>query len=180
VCGKRRRTIAAALSLALFLAACTEDRSTKVTSTDVTQSTQSMQSTQSTSPLARGRSLYEVGCAACHRKDGAGSVGVGSPLRGSTWVVGPEVRLILIALHGVRGPIEVNGVRYQLEMPPFGTVYNDDEIAAILTYVRSAWGNRAAPVLQGRVAAVRRATAARGDSWTAAELLARDGEGAAE
>jgi mono/diheme cytochrome c family protein len=122
-------------------------------------------------PVAeRGKKLFEVTCAGCHQATGAGKEGVGMPLAGSPWVEGPEARLARIALHGVRGPIEVSGRVYNLEMPAFGRIFNDEELAAILTYIRQAWSNRAPPVPAATIAAVRAATADRGDSWTAAEL----------
>ena len=82
---------------------------------------------------SRGRVLYEVSCGACHQSDGGGKEGVASPLAGSEWVTGSEERLLRIALDGVRGPIEVKGRRYQLEMPALRHVYGDEDMAAILT-----------------------------------------------
>ena len=58
---------------------------------------------------------------------------------------GIEQRLIRIALHGLRGPITVKGKPYQLEMPPMG-VFEDEQIATVLTYVRREWGHAATPV----------------------------------
>jgi len=123
--------------------------------------------------LARGRTLYNNSCAACHQLDGEGKPGVASPLARSSWVVGPEERLVRIALHGVRGGIEVRGKMYNLEMPGFQYVFTKDEdMATVLTYVRSAWGNSASEVTAQTVGAVRKQFASRGDSWTAQGLLA--------
>ena len=119
---------------------------------------------------SRGRLLYEVSCGACHQADGEGKEGVASPLAGSEWVMGSEGRLLRIALDGVRGPMMVRGRRYQLEMPALRYVYGDEDMAAILTYIRGAWGNAAPAVSAGTVAAVRSQTARRGDSWTAQDL----------
>ena len=119
---------------------------------------------------SRGRSLYEVSCGACHQVDGEGKEGVASPLAGSEWVTGSEGRLLRIALDGVRGPIQVRGKRYQLEMPALRHVYGDEDMAAILTYIRGAWGNSASAVTAEFVRKVRSQTAQRGDSWTATEL----------
>ena len=118
----------------------------------------------------RGRTLYEVSCGACHQVDGEGKEGVASPLAGSEWVMGSEKRLLRIALDGVRGPIEVKGRRYQLEMPALRHVYGDEDMAAILTYIRRAWGNNASEITASFVGKVRVETAQRGDSWTAEEL----------
>ncbi len=118
----------------------------------------------------RGRALYEVSCGACHQSDGGGKEGVASPLAGSEWVTGSEERLLRIALDGVRGPIEVKGRRYQLEMPALRHVYGDEDMAAILSYIRDAWGNSASAITVDSVGKVRSETARRGDSWTVEEL----------
>ncbi|MDA2938949.1 cytochrome c [Acidobacteria bacterium AH-259-A15] len=121
--------------------------------------------------ISRGKKLYEVSCGSCHRASGSGAEGVASPLAGSPWVEGSAQRLVRIALHGVRGPIEVNGRTFNLEMPGFQNVFGDEDLSAILTYTRQAWGNKAPPVQPEMVATIRASTAARGDSWTAEELM---------
>ena len=121
--------------------------------------------------VSRGKQLYEVSCGSCHRTSGVGADGVAAPLAGSPWVEGAEQRLVRIALHGVRGPIEVNGRTFNLEMPGFKNTYGDEEMSAILTYARQAWGNKAPPIEPETVATIRASTARRGDSWTAEELL---------
>ncbi len=123
------------------------------------------------SQLAEGGRVYAVSCAACHLADGEGMEGLSLPLRNSKWVLGPEDRLIRIVLHGVRGPIDAAGVEANLEMPGMG-FFSDEEIAAVLTYTRSAWGHRAPRVSAPSVARVRAETEGRGDSWTVAELEA--------
>ena len=92
------------------------------------------------------------------------------PLAGSPWVQGLEARLARIVLHGVRGPIEVNGRVYNQEMPGLGRIFNDEELAAILTYIRQAWGNHAPSIAAATVTEIRSATSNRDDSWTAEEL----------
>ena len=79
--------------------------------------------------FVRGQQLYENSCAACHQTSGWGAEGIAPPLVRSPWVLGPEGRLVRIALHGVRGPIEVNGRTYNLEMefPQFG--FSDQDLA---------------------------------------------------
>ncbi len=124
--------------------------------------------------LELGRARYETSCAACHAADGGGRPGVASPLAGSEWVTADEGILIRIALHGVRGEIVVKGKTYNLEMPGFHTVFGDQDLAAILSYVRQAWGNRAEPIEPATVAQLRSAFQGRGDSWTAAELMRLD------
>jgi mono/diheme cytochrome c family protein len=121
--------------------------------------------------IEQGRQLYGYSCAACHQQKGQGMEGIGPPLMDSPWVRGSQQRLIRIVMHGVRGPIEVKGGKYNLEMPAMG-FFQDQEIAAILTYVRQQFGGEAAPIKLATVTRIRKETADRGDSWTVEELMA--------
>ena len=104
-----------------------------------------------------GKQLFGAKCAACHQASGLGVAGVFPPLAGADWVLGSEKVLISILLHGIQGEIEVKGNTYKGVMPAFGTL-SDDEIAAVLTYVRSDWGNQAKPIGAAAVTAQREAT----------------------
>jgi mono/diheme cytochrome c family protein len=84
-------------------------------------------------------------------------------------VAGTPDKLITIVLHGLSGPIVVKGQRYNNVMPPWKSLA-DTDIAAVLTYVRSNFGNTAGPVTADEVAAIRAATASRTAMMTAAEL----------
>lgn len=116
-----------------------------------------------------GSTLYAVVCAACHQVDGRGLEGLAPPLLDSEWVLGPSTRPVRIVLHGVRGPIQVLGKTHTGDMPPLG-VLPDDQIAAILTYVRRAWGHTASPVTPEEVKSIRTATAEHTDAWSPEEL----------
>ena len=91
---------------------------------------------------------------------------------GSEWVTGDESKLALIILHGVTGPIEVAGETFNGMMPPWGGTMKDADIAAVITYVRGAWGNKATPVTAAKIASIRAAHTSRTTPWTAAELAA--------
>ena len=117
-----------------------------------------------------GKVVFSTTCAACHQATGEGVEGTYPPLAGSEIVNGDENKVVRIVLHGLTGPVEVAGETYSGMMPPWGGVLKDPEIAAVLTYVRSAWGNHAAPVTVSKVAAIRAATASRTTPWTVAEL----------
>ena len=117
-----------------------------------------------------GKVVYSTTCAACHQATGEGVEGTYPPLAGSEIVNGDEAKVIRIVLHGLTGPVEVAGETYSGMMPPWGGVLKDPELAAVLTYVRSAWGNKAAPITTAKVAAIRAATSSRTTPWTAAEL----------
>lgn len=108
-------------------------------------------------PAVDGRQLFGAKCAACHQASGLGVSGVFPPLAGAEWVLGSEKVLISILLHGVQGELEVKGNKYSGVMPAFGTL-TDAELAAVLSYIRSDWGNQAAPITAAAVAAQREAT----------------------
>lgn len=108
-----------------------------------------------------GAAVYASRCVACHQASGAGLPGVFPPLAGSEWVAGKQTTLIALVLHGVSGALTVKGNTYNGAMPAFGAQLQDAELAAVLTHVRSQWGNSAAPVTADTVAAVRKETAAR-------------------
>lgn len=115
---------------------------------------------------------YGEFCAACHQATGAGLEGAFPPLAGSEYVTGSATVPIAIVLHGLQGEITVKGKKYNSAMMAWGSVLNDADLAATLTYVRSQWGNRAAPVTAAQVRAVRARLASRTTPFTAAELRA--------
>ncbi len=89
-----------------------------------------------------GQAIFKKTCVACHGANGEGVAPVFPPLAGSEWVNGPAENLIKIQLRGLSGPIEVKGMPYNGMMPPNATM-SDQEIADVLTYVRSSMGNDA-------------------------------------
>jgi mono/diheme cytochrome c family protein len=126
--------------------------------------------------FAKGKSIYarDGFCITCHQKDGKGLPNAGfPPLTGTKWVTGSEDRLIKIVLNGLYGPIEVAGQKYsgQVPMTPFGAMLKDEEVAAVLTYVRNSFGNKAPAVLPEKVKKVRAAAKAKKGFYTPAELL---------
>jgi mono/diheme cytochrome c family protein len=123
-----------------------------------------------TEQLPDGKQVFSTTCAACHQATGEGVPGVYPPLAGSEWVTGDEAKVIRILLHGVTGPIEVAGETFNSMMPPWGATLKDADIAAVLTYARSTWGNKGAPITAAKVASIRAATASRTTPWTTAEL----------
>lgn len=102
-----------------------------------------------------GKAGYLV-CGACHGQNGEGGP-AGPPLAQSEWVNGPISNLIRIQLRGLIGPITVNGVVY--DQFPAGMMpmayQTDEQIAAVLTYVRNNFGNKGSAVTPDQVAALR-------------------------
>ena len=119
---------------------------------------------------AKGEALYQVSCGACHQANGQGLEGIAPPLAGTRWASESEERLARIVLHGLRGSITVADKEYNLEMPALG-FFNDQDIAAILTYIRAAWGKPAESVSEETIGKIRTQTRERIDSWTVEELL---------
>jgi mono/diheme cytochrome c family protein len=119
---------------------------------------------------ANGAEVYGRICVTCHQADGKGLPGAFPPLVGSTVIVGNPDIPIKIVLHGLQGPVTVAGAQFNSVMAPWGGTLSDDEIAAVLTYERSNFGNSAGAVTAAQVAAVRSATASRTAAWTAKDL----------
>ncbi|MEX1116252.1 MAG: PVC-type heme-binding CxxCH protein [Akkermansiaceae bacterium] len=117
----------------------------------------------------RGAAVYAKTCIACHGPDGKGVPGAFPPLDASEWSVGDPSRPIRIVLHGLQGPIEVAGQKFNSVMPPHVDL-NDQEIADVLTYVRQSWSNDDTPVSAAAVKQARAQHRSRTLPWTAAEL----------
>ena len=138
---------------------------------------------QPTSPLKgealtlfkKGHEVYsrEGHCITCHQSDGKGlPAAMFPPLAGTKWINGSEDRLIKLTLHGLLGPIEVKGKKYpgQVPMTAFQQL-NNEEIAAVLTYVRNTFSNNAPMVTPAKVAEVRKATKAQNGFLAPSDLL---------
>src|SRR5262245_14548755 len=120
-----------------------------------------------------GGQIFAAQCAACHQATGAGIPGVFPPLAGSEWALGKDALVVQILLHGISGGIEVKGTTYNGAMPPFGDKLSDDEIAAVASYVRSAWGNGAGKIEAATVKTARSATHDRAEPWKGGDELAQ-------
>lgn len=120
-----------------------------------------------------GQTVYMQVCFACHQPTGLGLPNMFPPLAGSDWVAAAKPdRLIRIVLHGITGPIQLNGQPFNSPapiMPAQGTL-SDEQIANVLTYVRTNFGNKAGAVTAAEVQAIREAEKARTAMWTQAEL----------
>lgn len=126
---------------------------------------------QDRAPAAEpGSKQFQSYCAGCHHDDGQGGAEA-PPLAGSPWVTGPENRLIKIVLHGVRGPIEVQGKTDDREMPGFGQILSDADVASLLSFVRRRFGAPSEPITPAAVSRVRAANQNRTDYWRVEELL---------
>jgi len=143
----------------------------------------------------KGKEVYhrEALCSTCHQADGRGAdmpKEAGKPLRGAypplgqtaakgsnPWLEGDADRAIKLVLNGMMGKMTMDGKEYgdyttgQPVMTPLGQMLNDEEVAAVLTYVRQSFGNNLPAVKAAQVKKVRAANAARTAPYTPEELL---------
>ena len=100
--------------------------------------------------IMRGQNLYMTHCAACHRPDGSGNIGEIPPMTNSDWVSGDRSRLIDVMLLGLSEPIEVDGIRYEGEMPSYYNL-SDSDITDILNYIRIEFGNTSGNIISADI-----------------------------
>lgn len=126
-------------------------------------------------PKVVGKRLYSQNCVVCHQASGQGVAGQFPPLAGSEWVNGSakhgENHLVLLMLHGHQGPMNVMGGAYNNAMPQWKQL-SDEQIAAVLTYIRSDWGNNAPAIDPAFVAGIRSEHKDQSDPWTQSQLMA--------
>ncbi|MFW6199240.1 MAG: c-type cytochrome [Gemmatimonadota bacterium] len=91
-----------------------------------------------------GRSVYEESCVRCHRDGGRGVEGVFPSLRDNDLVRGSSEALVIMVLEG------------RAAMPGFAETLSDQEIAAVVSYLRSNWGNEAKRIAEDEIAEVRK------------------------
>ncbi len=110
--------------------------------------------------FAQGQRTYGMICASCHGNDGLGKPAQAPPLAGSERVnTAGYNRLAQIPQLGLTGEIHVAGQVWNLQMPPMGATLSDSDLAAVLTYIRGSWGNKASAVTADDVKAMRAAVA---------------------
>jgi mono/diheme cytochrome c family protein len=126
---------------------------------------------QPATPAIDGGQIYTTRCVSCHQATGAGVPGAFPPLAGSEWVNGDPKTLALIPLLGITGSITVAGKSYTGTMPPFGTMLSDAELAAVLSHIRSSFGNHAPPVNPELVKGDRERYASRTQPWAGGDEL---------
>jgi mono/diheme cytochrome c family protein len=117
----------------------------------------------------RGRIFYTMTCSGCHQANGMGMPGLAPRLAGSEWVIGPPSVPIRIVQHGLQGPIKIGDETWDQEMPAVSGL-TDEELAAIITYVRRSFGNEGDPVPTEVVTSERQNIKDRMVPWSADEL----------
>jgi mono/diheme cytochrome c family protein len=117
-----------------------------------------------------GKQTYTMICAACHQPNGQGMDGLAPPLVDSEWVIGKPDILPRVVIHGLTGPIKVNGTSWSLEMPPLGAALSDEQIAGVSTYIRREWEHTGSPVSADFVKKIREENKNRAKAWTSEDL----------
>lgn len=131
-----------------------------------------------TDPIAErehvaGAKIYTRSCSGCHEMRGQGKPGRYPSLVGTSWLVEDKETPIRLVLLGVTGPMEVDGERYDGVMPNLGVTLSDRDIAQVLTFARTSFGNDAEPITEEEVAKVRASLRGRTEPWKGGEELIR-------
>ena len=117
----------------------------------------------------RGKEHY-LACVACHQPDGQGLEGTFPPLAGSQRLLGDPAVPVKIVLKGLQGPLQAGGKGYNGVMPGHESLMDDQQIADVLSYVRSAWGNKAGDVSVESVKEIRAKVQDRKAPWSQIDL----------
>jgi mono/diheme cytochrome c family protein len=104
--------------------------------------------------LVAGKKIYTAQCRSCHLETGLGIPGVYPPMAGSDFLMTSDKRIVNLVLRGISGPVRVNGIDYDGEMPRFA--FSDNEVADVLNYIRHAFGNNGAVITPATVAVLRK------------------------
>jgi mono/diheme cytochrome c family protein len=141
---RRLKFLAGSAILTLFVAACSTKSNTG--DTPITDPVRDLSATA-------GKAIYEKYCLACHLATGKGAPPMNPPLTGTSFVLGDKSELIAIVTNGMAGAA-VDGIKYKNVMPGFAFL-TDEEIADVLTYIRSSFGNHADQITATEVAQLR-------------------------
>lgn len=155
----RGLTIAAiALAGGVALSACAKSSSSSSEASSAPEATPATSAApvSSSGGASPGATTYTANCASCHQPGGKGLAGSFPPLAGNPVVTGDPAKVIHIVKYGLTGKIMVGPDAYNGMMPPWGTQLSDAQIAGVISYIRTSWGNTASPVTAAAVSAVKR------------------------
>jgi mono/diheme cytochrome c family protein len=149
-----KAAVATALALSCCFAACSKGAPTG--SRSASNPTPAPAVRNNPASASDGARVYVTNCSSCHQLDGRGVSGAFPPLADNSIVTGNPQTVIAVVKFGMRGNVRVNAQAYGGTMPPWEQLISDDDIAAVVTYIRTAWRNRASPVSLADVEAVNR------------------------
>ena len=141
----------AAASPAASTAAASPAATTATTTTTTTKTV----AAGGAASAAAGQKVYTTNCSSCHQANGKGQPSVFPPLDGNPVVTGPADKVITIVKNGLSGKITVAGATYNGQMPAWKGTLSDSDIASVVTYIRSAWSNKASAVTAAQVTAAK-------------------------
>ena len=104
--------------------------------------------------MTRGKDVYLSYCLSCHMENGEGITAVYPPLAKADYLMADRRRAIVQIIKGVSGPMQVNGVQYNSEMP--AQPLSDKQVADVMNYILNSWGNQAKIVKEAEVTAARK------------------------
>lgn len=151
------RTLTLAVIAALCFTACAKNANNSSASASASASAPAAPATAAagaTVSVADGSKVYAANCSSCHQANGQGVASSFPPLAGNPVVTGDPKAVIHIVKYGLNGNIKVNGTAYNGMMPAWGSQLSNADIAFVITYVRSSWGNHAGAVTEADVSAV--------------------------
>jgi mono/diheme cytochrome c family protein len=143
------------LALAATLPACSGSASSSASSDNAAaaDASSAAPAAASAAPVAAngasandGAGVYSTNCSSCHQSNGTGLPGAFPPLANNAVVTGDAKSLIHIVKFGLNGKIMVGTQAYNGTMPAWGQNLSDSQIASVITFVRSSWGNHASAV----------------------------------
>ncbi len=135
--------------LGMFFISCQSSGEKKKTGTvnsdQPAAETANNQPVQAAEKVHQENAVYKKYCLVCHQADGSGVPGMYPPLGKGSWTGKDPKELVLILTNGLKGKVEVNGEFYNSEMPAQPQL-TDEEIADVLSYIRSNFGNSFDPI----------------------------------
>ena len=143
-----------AAALIWTLAACAKNHQSSSSATSVAPSASAAAVVQNGAEASDGGKVYQTNCASCHQASGHGLVGAFPALAGNPVVVGDPKTVIHVLKFGLSGPLSIGGHKYNGMMPAWAQQLSDADIASVITYIRSSWGNNASAVSAADVSAV--------------------------
>jgi mono/diheme cytochrome c family protein len=149
------KTLVLILACAFLAASCGNNRKEeKPQPLDTSTLGETKKTEETASQKHPGESVYKSYCATCHQPNGMGVPGMYPPLSPNPWIENKD-SLISVTLNGLQGKIEVNGDVYNNYMAPHGHL-TDQELADVMSYVRSSFGNDQEPVTAAEIKAARK------------------------
>ena len=142
------------LACTLLIAGCGGNQGEKPQPVDTSMFTEVKKASKTAEKQHPGESVYKAYCATCHQPNGKGVPGMYPPLTPNVYIENKD-SVIYVVLTGMQGKIEVNGEIYNNFMAPHGHL-SDRELAEVISYVRSSFGNNLDPVTAEEVASARK------------------------